>query len=144
MYVPNGCWVASCCSWLSVCRRGLVVLVSLQPFMATRRKYTRSHEPSVARESQFQKAKRTDVQYTINSPVQTTWMCFGWAKRRVVRGPQGPPCSSAPSHVAHPCVRLRRRRGVVHGAGGGPARGDPVERLPHRPGPSVAAPHPES
>jgi len=24
-------------------------------------------------------------------------MGFGWAERRVVRGPQGPPCSSAPA-----------------------------------------------
>jgi hypothetical protein len=116
MYVPDGCWVAGCCSRLSVCRRGLVVLVespvaaprspsrrsnvvSLQPFTAAlhgrMEENMRSLEPSVARESRFQKAKRSDVQYTINSPAQTTWMCFGWAEGRVVRGPQGPPCSSA-------------------------------------------------
>jgi len=34
--------------------------------------------------------------YTVNSPLRTLSMGFGWAERRLVSGPQGPPCSSAP------------------------------------------------
>jgi hypothetical protein len=37
-------------------------------------------------------------------------------------------------------AQRRRWRGGVHGGGGGPARGDLLERLPHRPGPSPSSP----
>ena len=37
-------------------------------------------------------------------------MGFGWAERRVVRGPQGPPCSSAPAPTACRAGRGLRRR----------------------------------
>ena len=103
---PNGCWVAGCCSRLSVCRRGLEVLVESPRHVldldgCTHSVRRRIREPSVSRESRFQKAGQAT--YTINSPVQTTWMGFGWAERRVVRGPQGPPCSSASASMA-PCI----------------------------------------
>ena len=43
------------------------------------------------------KAERRRLSGTqADSPVPTVPMRLGWPERRVVRGPQGPPCSSAP------------------------------------------------
>jgi len=46
------------------------------------------------------KAERRRLSGTqADSPVPTVPMRLGWPERRVVRGPQGPPCSSAPASV---------------------------------------------
>ena len=54
------------------------------------------------------KAERRRLSGTqADSPVLTVPMRLGWPERRVVRGPQGPPCSSAPTSISPPILPYR-------------------------------------
>ena len=63
------------------------------------------------------------------SPVPTLPMSFGWVERRVVHGPQGPPCSSAPDRTYSflQCLSLEETLLLWHIWGGNMLGGGGIE-----------------